>query len=111
MTRTPVDSSSIHSIAHDETGLEVQFHRTGCARAERPAKDRDTGEKRQAACNCAGGEVYHYPGVGKDLHEYLMLAPSIGAAFATKVKGAKHPDTGKLLYPHVKRNGPDYTGI
>jgi hypothetical protein len=102
MNRAKVESSSIHSIGHDATGLEVQFHAKGCAAATwKP--DAATQKMKAGICNCAGGDVYHYPGVGADLHEYLMLAPSIGGAFATKVKGAKHPDTGKPLYPHVKR--------
>ena len=92
MEHVKLDSSSLYSMAHDATGLEVRFHGKGCkVNAKQP-------------CDCNGsGDLYHYPGVGKDLHEYLMLAPSLGAAFATKVKGAKHLETGKPLYPHVKR--------
>jgi hypothetical protein len=62
MNRTPVDSSNHHSVGHDETGLEVQFHRTGCARTCKPPK----GETIQAGCNCVGGDVWHYPGVKRD---------------------------------------------
>jgi hypothetical protein len=111
MNRVKVDSSAIREIGHDETGCEVQYHRTGCARQSKAVTDPDTGEKRQAQCNCEGGEIYFHAGVPKDLHDYLLLAPSIGAAFQKHVKGARHPETGALLYPHVKRNGPGYTGI
>ncbi len=54
-------------------------------------------------CNCDGGTVYHYPGVPEQLHKDVMGAKSVGSAFAVRIKGAQHPTTGALLYPHVKR--------
>lgn len=92
MTRTPVDSSNVHSIGHDATGMEVQFHRTGCSRMSKPPK----GETIQAGCNCIGGQVYHYPGFPAEDHAALMAAPSIGSHFMKHVRpkwqGVKRED-------------------
>ena len=106
MNRTPVDSSNIHSIGHDETGLEVQFHRTGCSRMSKPPK----GETIQAGCNCIGGDVWHYPGVPADLHGEIVKSESPGAAFHKRVKSAKHA-LGGLQFPGIKREPVGYTGI
>lgn len=103
MTRTPVDSSNIHSVGHDATGLEVQFHRTGCAK-------RQTKKGDDADCNCSGGECYHYAGVPAEVHEAMLKAPSVASYFHSQVKSAKNSEGG-LKYPAVKRSGPDYTGI
>ncbi len=103
MQRTPVDSSNVHSVGHDETGLEVQFHRAGCARGTGPIKDPDTGEKFQAACNCPGGDVWHYPGVPAEIGAGIMLASSPCSHFHKHVKAAKHFQTGQPLYPGAKR--------
>lgn len=97
MNRTPVDSSNIHSIGHDETGLEVQFHRIDCSRMSKPPK----GETIQAGCNCVGGNVYHYSGVPAHVHQAMMAAPSVGSHFTTQVKNAKDA-YGILKYPAVK---------
>lgn len=82
MNRETIDSSNVHSIGHDETGLEVQFHRTGCARTVKPPK----GETIQAGCNCEGGAVYHYPGFPPEGHAALMAAPSAGSHFMKFVR-------------------------
>lgn len=101
MNRVKVDSSSIHSIGHDETGLEVQFHAKDCpATTWKPVGP--TEKMTPGVCNCSGGDCYHYPGVPAELHSMVMAAPSIGAFFAKNVKGARHPQTKELLYPHVK---------
>lgn len=63
MKRTPVDSSNIVSVGHEQT-LEVEF---------------------------AGG-VYRYDGVPADLHQQLMAAESKGQFFASAIKG-KYPFT------------------
>jgi hypothetical protein len=100
VTRTPVDSSNVHSVGHDETGLEVQFHRTGCARGTKPPK----GETIQAGCNCTGGDVWHYP-MQEDLaatHHLQMMGGSAGAYFHQHVKTAKD-SCGGLRFPGVKR--------
>lgn len=101
MIREKVDSSAIRELGHDETGSEVQYHRTGCARQSKPATV--GGETRQAACNCEGGDVYHHAGVPDELHAAVMNSLSIGQAFGRSIKAAKHPHTKELLYPHVKR--------
>lgn len=96
MTREKVDSSSIHSAGWDQTGSEVQFHARDCL-------TRGNKDVLRGACDCRGGEVFHYPGVPAELHSMMMSAPSVGGFFAKHVKGATNPLTGKLLYPHVKR--------
>ena len=101
MKRVAIDSSAIREIGHDETGCEVQYHRIGCARQSKAATV--GGETRQAACNCAGGDVYHHPGVPKELFDAVMGSLSVGQAFGRSIKNAKHPHTKELLYPHVKR--------
>jgi hypothetical protein len=101
MNRVKIDSSAIREIGHDETGCEVQYHRTGCARQSKPATV--DGETRQAQCNCSGGETYLHPGVPAELHQAVMQSPSIGQAFGRSIKNARHPHTKELLYPHVKR--------
>lgn len=103
MNRVKVDSSAIREIGWDETGCEVQYHRTGCARQSRAVPDPDTGKKRQAQCNCIGGEVYHHAGVPKELYDAVVGSISVGQAFGRSIKSAKHPHTKELLYPHVKR--------
>lgn len=99
MTRTPVDSSNVHSVGHDETGLEVQFHRTGCARGMKPPK----GETIQAGCNCIGGDVWHYADVPAHVHQAMMSSPSLGSHFTSQVKNAKDA-YGILKYPATKRD-------
>lgn len=61
MRRTPVDSSSIHSIGYDpETRrLQVEFH---------------------------SGKVYDYAGVEPAEHARLVAASSIGAHFAKHIR-------------------------
>lgn len=109
MIREKVDSSSIHSHASDETGSEFQFHAPDCAklRQGRPGSTKREmphgGDAPPRACNCEGGEVYHYPGVPAELHAAVVESPSIGQAFARSIKGARHPHTKELLYPHTKR--------
>lgn len=58
MERTNVISSSIKSIGHDGTHLEVQF---------------------------ANGGIYSYSGVPYDLYQKLRVAPSIGSAFTKEI--------------------------
>jgi hypothetical protein len=96
MNRTPVDSSNVHSIGHDATGLEVQFHSKGCALRSR------SGDGVDQTCNCAGGDVYHHADIQADLHAELMAAPSVGAHYNKHVRNAKNAK-GELLYPAVKR--------
>lgn len=103
MNREKIDSSAVRELGHDETGCEVQYHRTGCARASRAVIDPDTGEKHQAGCNCVGGDVYHHPGVPAELHAAVMASPSVGQAFGRSIKNAKHPHTKEPLYPAAKR--------
>lgn len=98
MTRTPVDSSNVHSIGHDATGMEVQFHRTGCSRMSKPPK----GETIQAGCNCIGGDVYHYAGVPADVHAAVISSSSVAGALHRYVKAPKNT-AGLPLYPHSKR--------
>lgn len=90
MNHTLVSSSNIYSIGHDDTGLEVRFHARGC--------------KGSKGCDCnASGDLFHYPDVPPVVFQTVSSAPSVGAAFHQHVKAAKHPDTGALLYPGVKR--------
>lgn len=92
MNRVKIDSSNLHSLGRDESGMEVQFHAGGCARLKGVG----------ATCNCAGGDVWHYPGAGGDVHELVMGSGSVGSAFHKFVKAAKN-SKGELLYPGVKR--------
>lgn len=112
MDRIKVDSSSLHSLGHDASGSEVQFHAKGCAKL---TAGRSGSAKREAPhggdlplpdCNCSGGEVYHYPKVSAELHATVLGSQSIGASFARLIKGAKHPETGALLYPATKVTEP-----
>lgn len=102
MNREKVDSSSLREMGWDQSGSEVQFHSTDCAgstwKPTGPAGKMELGK-----CNCAGGKVYHYPGVPEELHKAVMGAESVGRAYATMIKGARHPQTKALLYPHVAR--------
>lgn len=100
MNRTPVDSSNLHSVGHDETGLEVQYHSRDCAR-RRSFPDGDGGS-RPGKCDCEGGEVWRYPGVPAELHQKMIAAPSVGSHFTTQIKNAKDA-YGFLKYPGVKR--------
>lgn len=100
MKRDAVDSSNVHSVGYDATGLEVQFHRPGCARGTKPPK----GETIQAGCNCPGGDVWHYP-MDESLartHHLQMLGRSAGAHFHRHIKSATNA-LGKPLFPGVKR--------
>jgi hypothetical protein len=99
VNREKIDSSAIRELGHDETGCEVQYHRTGCARTVKPPK----GETIQAGCNCIGGDVYHHPGVPAEIHAAVVNSLSVGGAFQRYIKSPKHPKTGEPLYPHVKR--------
>lgn len=101
MNRTPVDSSNVHSHGHDETGLEVQFHADDCARRRSIGKGERYGTA--GVCNCKGGDVFHYAGFPAEKYAELAAAPSFGSHFMKHVRGAKHPETGQPLYPHVKR--------
>jgi hypothetical protein len=103
MNRAKVDSSAIREMGHDESGCEVQYHRTGCARQSKAVTDPDTGETCQAQCNCIGGDVYHHPGVPREIFDSVVGSLSVGQAFGRSIKNAKHPHTKELLYPHVKR--------
>lgn len=103
MKREKIDSSAIRELGHDETGSEVQYHRTGCARQSKAVWDPISDKMLQAACNCEGGDVYHHPGVPAELHAAVIGSLSIGQAFGRSIKAAKHPHTKELLYPHVKR--------
>lgn len=96
MNRAPIDSSNVHSAAHDETGMEVQFHARGCSRTAK-AKAGDPAP----ICNCQGGDVWHYPNVPAETYLRVISAPSFGAAFHDHVKSAKHAHGG-LKYPGVK---------
>jgi hypothetical protein len=78
MDRTPIESSSIKSIGHDETGLEVEYK---------------------------NGGVYHYPGVSKDEHRDLMAAPSVGSHFAQNIRNAKD-EHGNQKYRAIKLEPP-----
>lgn len=91
MNRERVNSSNIHSIGHDETGLEVQFHAKACAKRIDQVPE-------LAECNCPGGGVYHYPTVTADEHALLMAADSIGSHFMEHIRNAKD-DKGKPKHP------------
>jgi len=101
MKRTLVDSSNVHSHGHDETGLEVQFHVDACPRRRSVGKGAVYGTP--GVCDCKGGDVFHYPGFPAEEYAKLTAAPSFGSHFMKHVRGAKHPETGQSLYPHVKR--------
>jgi len=61
VTRTPVDSSSIRSLGHDETTgkLHVEF---------------------------SSGAVYEYSGVDRAMFDTLLASKSIGKAFAQTIR-------------------------
>lgn len=99
MTRTPVDSSNIHSMGWDETGQEVQFHAKECARRRSVGKGEAYGHP--GVCDCKGGDVYHHAGVPAELHSMTMSAPSVGSFYMRYVRGAKN-GAGELKYPVVK---------
>ena len=61
MTRTPVNSSSIRSIGHEGSVLEVEF---------------------------MSGAIYRYPDVPGDVAQLLLGAPSVGRAFASSIRQA-----------------------
>lgn len=75
MTRTPVKSSLIASVGHDETGMEVQFHNAGCL-----------AKLKIGDCNCEQGPVYHYPTVTAEQHGALMAAKSPGGHFTQHIR-------------------------
>lgn len=85
MIRTPVDSSNLHSIGHDETGLEVQFHATNCAKRQSKLVDGPD-------CDCRGGGIYHYPTVSAQEHQDLMAAESVGSHFMKHIRNAKNAE-------------------
>ena len=100
MKRDLVDSSNVHSVGCDETGLEVQFHRAGCARGVKPPRN----ETLQAGCNCPGGDVWHYPmeaDLARTHHLQMVNGVSAGAHFHRHIKSAKN-GKGELLFPGVK---------
>ncbi len=103
MTRNKVDSSNIHSMAHDESGAEVQFHAKGCARAKAQRAPADP----QRVCDCAGGQTFFYPGVPPEVYLRVINAPSIASAFHEHIKSAKD-SAGGLKYPHQLRTGRGY---
>lgn len=113
MNRAAVDSSTIHSMAHDETGAEVQFHAKQCAikKQGRPGSSKREaphgGDLPPAACDCKGGETFFYPGVEPETYLRVINAPSIGSAFHQHIKSAKD-SAGGLKYPHQKRTGRGY---
>jgi hypothetical protein len=107
MKREKIDSSAIRELGWDETGSEVQYHRTGCARTKRPQKRDGHGDPElPAPCDCEGGDVYHHAGVPAELHAAVISSMSIGQAFGRSIKAAKHPHTKELLYPHRKVTKP-----
>jgi hypothetical protein len=57
---TPVVSSNIDSIGHDGAALWIKFKHGG---------------------------VYRYPTAGRDLHDEMLKAPSVGQFFHTSVRG------------------------
>jgi KTSC domain len=88
MERERVNSSNIHSAGHDETGMEVQFHkaRHGCTSTK---------------CNCDGGDTFHYEGVPADVYDRFKQSPSPGKFFHSWVREARDPDNN-LKYPARK---------
>ncbi len=91
MQRQKVKSTNLHSVGHDETGLEVQFHAGGCEARTDPAR-----------CNCDGGDVWHYAGVEKDHHTAMLNVGSPGAYFHSRIRAANDAE-GKAKYPATKR--------
>ena len=57
---TPVKSSNIQSVGHNDYGLFVRF---------------------------AGGGLYSYPGAPKSLYDQMVEAESVGKFFRAKVSG------------------------
>lgn len=79
MERARVKSANLYSVGHDDSGMEVQFHCKGCADGS-------------GACKCGGGNVFHYPGVPKEMHVALLNVDSPGRYFHFNIKAAKTPD-------------------
>lgn len=75
MERIPVKSSNLHSVGHDESGAEIQFHAKGCSAV-----------KESGSCDCGGGNVYHYPTMTASEHAALMAAPSPGEHFMRNIR-------------------------
>lgn len=76
MERQRIASSNLHSVGHDDTGLEVQFHAKGCA------------SSKGQPCDCAGGDVFHYAGVPSEDHQGLLSSSSPGSFFHHRIKKA-----------------------
>ncbi len=91
MERQRIKSTNLHSVGHDATGLEVQFHAKGCP-----------GSSDALNCNCQGGDVWHYAGVEKEHHTAILNVSTPGAHFHHKIKQARTPD-GLIKYPATKR--------
>lgn len=72
-----VSSSLAHSIGHDKAGLVVVYHSGGC------------GSKKAGACDCQGGEKYHYPTVTAEEFAQMMGSKSVGSHFMANIR-AKH---------------------
>ncbi|MBV7457355.1 KTSC domain-containing protein [Acidovorax sp. sif1233] len=79
----PVKSAQLRAIGYDVANgvLAVQFQR--------------------------GGAIYHYPGVGADVHAEFMAAKSKGAFFAQRIKAL--PFTKLPAAPEVERLPADDT--
>lgn len=78
MQRHKVKSSAAHSVGHDHTGMEVQFHSRTCATKMRNDPGLD--------CDCEGGDIHHYETVTKDIHAELMSAVSFGSHFQKHIR-------------------------
>lgn len=79
MERVKVESGQVHSVGHDATGLEVQFHHGKCFR--RTGGDCCCGTDEMA------GPIYLYPDVKAEDYAALVAAPSIGAHIHTHIRG------------------------
>lgn len=92
MERTRIKSTNLHSVGHDASGLEVQFHAKGC-RAHEDA----------ALCNCQGGDVWHYAGAEQEHHTALLNVDKPGSYFYSRVLNARGPGN-TVKYPATKRS-------
>ena len=80
MQREPINSSNLHSTGHDETGMEVQFHKKGCA-ASRVLSP--------GPCDCGGGA-----GV-RVVTDAAAHEPIAGIVFFARDRKGKKPEPRK----------------
>ncbi len=88
MTHARLKSSSIHSMAHDGTDLEVRFICGKCKGGTQPSFVPAGVPWKCQACNGAGhGKTYTFHGVPAEVHAKVLASKSVGKAFAELVKG------------------------